>query len=312
LRNFDITIAGEINLDLILYGLPADLPLEQELLANGLEVTLGSSSAITAHNLAALGSSVGFITRVGPDQLGAIALDRLTAVGVDVARITHSAGSMTGVTVVLTHEGPRHILTYPGSMAEMSLAHLDMDYLKSARHFHLSSYFLQRALLPDISKLFQELKQAGLTISMDTNDDPADQWDDGIHKVLPYVDVLMPNERETCRLAAAEDFGDAVRTLLRNVPLLIVKRGAEGATAYTRTEQVSVKAIQVEVIDPVGAGDTFNAGFLHKWTQGKTVAECLAFGNLAAACSTTKPGGTEAFRDPAYWNSFFAAHIRQA
>ncbi len=56
--NFDITIAGEINLDLILYGLPVELPLEQELLASGLEVTLGSSSAITAHNLAALGSKI--------------------------------------------------------------------------------------------------------------------------------------------------------------------------------------------------------------------------------------------------------------
>ncbi len=72
---FDITIAGEINLDLILYGLPADLPLEQELLADGLELTLGSSSAITAHNLAALGSRVGFVTRVGTDQLGEIALE---------------------------------------------------------------------------------------------------------------------------------------------------------------------------------------------------------------------------------------------
>jgi len=94
--------------------------------------------------------------------------------------------------------------------------------------------------------------------------------------------------------------------------LLIVKRGAEGATAYTRTEQVSVKAIPVEVIDPVGAGDTFNAGFLHKLTQGRPLTEFLAYGNLAAACSTTKPGGTEAFRDPGYWKCFFATHAQRA
>ena len=67
---FDITIAGELNLDIILYGLPEDLPLEQELLASGLVVTLGSSSAITAHNLAVLGSKVGFVTRIGDDELG--------------------------------------------------------------------------------------------------------------------------------------------------------------------------------------------------------------------------------------------------
>jgi len=311
LPKFDITIAGEINLDLILYGLPAELPLEQELLANGLEVTLGSSSAITAHNLGALGSKIGFITRLGPDQLGAIALDRLRAVGVDVARITHSAESKTGLTVLLTHGGPRHILTYPGCMAEMSLAHLDLNYLKSARHFHLSSYFLHRALLPDIPGLLRELKQAGLTISLDTNDDPANRWDDGIDKVLPFVDVLMPNEREACKLGGTDDFVAAVKTLCRQVPLLVVKRGAQGATAYTKNEEVPVKAIPVDVIDPVGAGDSFNAGFLHKWVQGKPLAECIAYGNLAAACSTTKPGGTEAFRDAPYWKAFFASHARQ-
>ena len=306
--NFDITIAGEINLDLILYGLPVELPLEQELLASGLEVTLGSSSAITAHNLAALGSKVGFITRVGRDQLGEIAVDRLRAMHVDLDRITHSELSQTGLTVLLTHGGPRHILTYPGCMSEMSLAHLDIDYLKSARHFHLSSYFLHRALLPEMASLFKELKQAGLTISLDTNDDPADQWGDGIAGVLPYVDVLMPNEREACKLAGTEDFKKAVESLLKDIPLLVVKRGANGATAFTTEEEVSVKAIPVEVVDPVGAGDSFNAGFLHKWAQSKPLVECLAYGNLAAACSTTKPGGTEAFRNAPYWKAFFAAH----
>ena len=308
MSNFDITIAGEINLDLILYGLPGELPLEQEILASGLEVTLGSSSAITAHNLAALGSRIGFITRVGLDQLGAIALDRLRERGVDLGRITHSEKSQTGLTVLLTHGGPRHILTYPGSMAEMSLAHLDVEYLKSARHFHLSSYFLHRALIPQIPSLFAELKQAGLTISLDTNDDPSGQWADGIDRVLPYVDVLMPNEREACKLAGKEDFKDAVHSLLRDIPLLVVKRGAKGATAFTSKEEVSVKAIPVEVVNPVGAGDSFNAGFLHKWTREKALAECLAYGNLAAAFSTTKPGGTEAFRDANYWKAFLAAH----
>lgn len=306
--NFDITIAGEINLDLILYGLPAELPQEQELLASNLEVTLGSSSAITAHNLASLGSKVGFITRVGHDQLGKIALDRLRAMAVDLERISYSEQSQTGLTVLLTHGGPRHILTYPGCMAEMSLAHLDVGYLRSARHFHLSSYFLHRALLPDIEPLFKELKEAGLTISLDTNDDPADRWKDGIERVLPYVDVLMPNEREACKLAGSHEIKEAVERLRKEIPLLVLKRGARGASAFTREGDVSVKAIPVEVVDPVGAGDSFNAGFLHRWTQGQGLAECLAYGNLSAACSTTKPGGTEAFRNPDYWKAFFAEH----
>lgn len=305
---FDITIAGEINLDVLLYGLPAELPVEQELLASGLEITLGSSSAITAHNLAMLGSRVGFITRVGSDALGQIALERLRAAAVDLSRITCSEESKTGLTLVLHHAPTRHMFTYPGCMAEMSKSHLDLGYLKSARHFHLSSYFLHRALIPDIPDILRELKKAGLTISLDTNDDPSDRWEDRIHQALERVDVLMPNEREACRLAGADNLEAAVQHLLQQVPLIILKRGSQGATAFTSSESISVPAIAVDVVDPVGAGDSFNAGFLHQYVQGKQLSECLRYGNLAAACSTTKPGGTEAFRDRAYWQSFFAAH----
>jgi len=84
-KRFDVTIAGEINMDLILYGLPEAMPLERELLATGFGMTLGSSSAIVAHNLAALGVSVGFVTRLGDDPLGNIALERLAEKGGDIS-----------------------------------------------------------------------------------------------------------------------------------------------------------------------------------------------------------------------------------
>ena len=61
MADFDITIAGEVNLDLILYGLDEAIPLNREILASNFEMTLGSSSAILAHNLAVLGRRVGFV-----------------------------------------------------------------------------------------------------------------------------------------------------------------------------------------------------------------------------------------------------------
>ena len=305
---FDITIAGELNLDIILYGLPEELPLEQELLASGLVVTLGSSSAITAHNLSVLGTQVGFITRVGDDALGRVALDRLRAAAVDLTRITQSSTLNTGLTVVLPHTRQRRILTYAGCMAEMTVADLDLAYLASSRHFHLSSYFLHRGLVQQIPELFRSLKAAGLTISLDTNDDPADRWEDGVQEALRFVDILMPNEREACKLTHADDVEDAIRGLAKRVPVVVVKRGARGATAVFKGKTVSVPAFPVEVVDAVGAGDSFNAGFLHKYVQGADMAACLAYGNLAAACSTTRAGGTEAFRSPECWKKFFAAN----
>src|ERR1700722_3817605 len=131
MKSFDITIAGDINLDLILYGLPQVMPLERELLGTDFQITLGSSSAILAHNLAVLGTHVGFVTLVGEDPLGKIALERLGESGTDLSRVRVAKdGTATGVTLVLPHGTPRHILTYPGTMADMRLSDLDLDYLK--------------------------------------------------------------------------------------------------------------------------------------------------------------------------------------
>src|SRR6202035_4188217 len=102
---FDVTIAGELNLDLILYGLPEQLPPERELLADGMTLTLGSSSAIVAHNLAALGTRVGFQSRIGDDPLGQIAIERLAESGADTSQIRIVPGEIkTALSVILHHK----------------------------------------------------------------------------------------------------------------------------------------------------------------------------------------------------------------
>ena len=302
---FDVTIAGELNLDLIFYGLPEQLAPERELLADRMMLTLGSSSAIVGHNLAALGSRVGFQSRIGDDPLGQIALDRLRQGGVDVSHVRCVPGATTtGLTVILYHDAWRNILTYSGTIAELSWDDLDLDYLADSRHFHFSSYYLQRTLRPRVGELFRYFKSKGLTISLDTNDDPDDRWEGGLLEVLRYVDVFLPNEREACKVARTEDLEDAVKKLSKLVPLVVVKLGRNGALAQRGSERFVAKAHQVTVVDPVGAGDSFDAGFLHQYLRGADLPTCLASGNLAGALSTTRPGGTEAFRDAKHREEF--------
>ena len=302
---FDVTIAGELNLDLILYGLPEQLAPERELLADRMMLTLGSSSAIVAHNLSVLGSRVGFQSRIGDDPLGQIALERLQQGGVDVSRVRRVPGAITtGLTVILKHEAWRNILTYLGTIAELTWNDLALDYLADSRHFHLSSYYLQRGLRPRVGELFQQLKARGLTISLDTNDDPDDRWEGGLEEVLRHVDVFLPNEREACKAAGTEDLEAAVKKLSSLVPLVVVKRGRKGALAQRGAERIVVPAKEVVAVDTVGAGDSFDAGFLHEFVRGSDLAICLASGNLAGALSTTRPGGTEAFRDTAHREQF--------
>jgi sugar/nucleoside kinase (ribokinase family) len=312
LPDFDVTVVGELNLDLILYGLPEELPPERELLADRLSLTLGSSSAIFAHNLCALGSKVGFISRIGEDPLGQISIERLAAGGVDVSRVRRVSGpTTTGLTVILPRRGFRNILTYAGTMFELCYEDLDVDYLASARHFHLSSFFLHRALRARIPELFKTMKARGLTTSLDTNDDPDDAWGEDLGEVLRHVDVFLPNEREAKKVAGESDLESAVKKLAARVPVVAVKLGPDGAMAQRGNERFTSRPLSVEAVDPVGAGDSFDAGFLHQFVRGADLPTCLAYGNIAGAFSTTQPGGTEAFRDRKQLQAFLADHWKQ-
>ena len=308
---FDVTIAGELNLDLILYGLPAEIPPEREVLADRMMVTLGSSSAIVAHNLATLGNRVGFQSLVGHDELGQIALKRLAESGVDTSLVRHARASQTGLTVLLQRQKWRNILTFPGTIAELKFADLDIEYLSDTRHFHLSSYYLQSGLRAQVPELFRKLKAAGLTTSLDTNDDPEDRWDD-LRDVLRNIDIFLPNEREACKIAGTDDLGLAIKRLAEMVPLVVVKLGTKGAMARRGDETMECPPLKVDAVDPVGAGDSFNAGFLHEYLRGSDPVKCLRSGNLAGALSTTRSGGTEAFRDREHRESFLREHSYEA
>jgi sugar/nucleoside kinase (ribokinase family) len=305
----EVCVVGELNLDLILYGLPKDLVLDREHLASGLALTLGSSSAIFAHNLSVLGTQVGFVSKIGGDALGKIAAERLSAVGVDISRMKQGIGkTSTGLTVVLPYPQHRYILTYPGTMFEMQSSDIDMEYVCRARHLHLSSFFLHRALRPRILDLFRQAKSAGLTTSLDTNDDPEDKWGQDLSGVLKYVDLFFPNDREAKKIAHTADLAEALNVLAGLCKVVVVKRGSAAAICRSGDEQWSLAPPTVKMVDDIGAGDTFDAGFVHLYLLGAKLEDCLAFAHIAAAYSVTKEGGTEAFRDRNALGTFIRQH----
>jgi sugar/nucleoside kinase (ribokinase family) len=302
----EVCVVGEINCDLILYGLPNALQLERETIAEGFRLTLGSSSAIFAHNLSALGTRTGIISKIGNDPLGQVAMARLSEAGVDVSAVRKSPdATSTGVTVILAQSAGRYILTYPGTMAEFCYKDIDREYAFSARHLHLSSFFLQPALRPQVARLFREAKERGLTTSLDTNDDPEGRWAGDLLEVLPFVDVFLPNEREARAIARCDELSEALEKLATLSRIVAIKCGPRGASAREGRGEWHCPAVRVEMVDVVGAGDSFDAGFVHKFLSGAGCEECLRFANVAGAFSTTREGGTEAFRDSAAMKEFF-------
>ena len=152
------------------------------------------------------------------------------------------------------------------------------------------------------------MKAAGLTTSLDTNDDPDDRWDGELDQTLASVDVLLLNAHEAIRTARAANLEEALEKLSKRIRVLVVKSGAEGSIARRGREEYRTRPPAVETVDTVGAGDSFDAGFLHQFSRGADLERCIASGSLAGAFSTTRPGGTEAFRDRAHFEEFFRRH----
>jgi sugar/nucleoside kinase (ribokinase family) len=307
-KPLDITIVGETNLDLILYGLPEEMPVEREILASEFDMTLGGSSSILAHNLAILGTRVGFVSDVGNDAMGNIAQGYLQGSGVNLSHLRQRADAKTGVTLLLPHGKRRHILTYPGVMSELRVEDLDLAYLASARHFHLSSLFLQTGLHAGLSQLFDYLRSAGLTVSLDTNDDPTGVWRGVLDLLLDRVDILLPNEDELLQIADTATLEQALDKLALQVPLIVVKCGTRGALVQWGKQREWARPLAVEPVDTIGAGDSFNAGFLNAWLAGEDPMRAAAMGNLSGALSTLRPGGVAAHRDVSLRKQFLDMH----
>jgi sugar/nucleoside kinase (ribokinase family) len=295
----DIAVVGDLNVDLVLTGL-ADLPAYRELRqSTGMRFALGGSSGIFACNAARLGPSVGFVGKVGEDEFGAFLRRRLAAAGVDTSRLKADPSGATGICVSMSFPEDYAMVSYPGIRRSFSLADVDLDYVCSARHLHVSGYYLMPAFQPGAAELFRRAKQAGLTTSLDPDHDSSGCWDGGIRDVLPYVDFFLPNDHEALSIAHAAEIPAAADRLRSLAATTVIKRGAEGALAITRNGTISAPPFPVTPIDTTGAGDSFDAGFLAAFLRGAPLEECLRWGNACGALSTLALGGTEGFPTPA-------------
>ena len=200
----------------------------------------------------------------------------------------------TGLTVILQRDGDRAIVTHLGSIGALRREHLDLGVIGRARHVHVGSYFLLDGLRDELPGLFDELRAAGATTSLDTNDDPRGTFD--VDAMLDRCDVLLPNEAEARRITGAESTDDAAAQLARRVGTVAITT-ASGALARSGTEVVDVDAPLVEpdtIVDSIGAGDNFDAGFLYGFLHGWDLARSVHAGLDAATRSLVGRGGTGA------------------
>jgi sugar/nucleoside kinase (ribokinase family) len=288
-----VLVVGEINPDLILQGYHAFPAAGKEVLVDDFVMTLGSASAICAMGLARLGDAVAFVGKVGADPWGRFCVDTMAGAGIDVRRVVHDPALKTGVTVSITSPRDRALVSFIGAIGSLRAADVGEDAFVGARHLHVSSYFLQEGLRPGLRSLFARARAAGLTTSLDPGFDPSERWNHDLRETLAEVDLFFPNDLELRALTRTDAVPEALRRLAGGRVRTVAKLGAQGCAAIGDDgRMLQVPAYSVEPVDTTGAGDSFNAGFLHAWLARRPLEECLRWGAACGSLSTRGLGGT--------------------
>ncbi len=292
-KKYDVITAMDLCVDLLV-ALGDVLPEfhQKEQIVEDYHMELGGSCSIFASQIAKLGLRIAGIGRVGQDSLGTLVLDRLKEVGIITENIEKDPSLKTGIGVALCKEdGDRAILTYPGTIDAVEKRDITDDLLMSTRHIHVGSYYLLKKLQPYYPRILRKAKEFGVTVSLDTNWDPDESWDGGLEDILQYVDIFMPNENEIKLITRKDTVESAMEALSNVIPVVAVKLGEKGAVAYAHGKEYRASAMKVDVVDTVGAGDNFDAGFVYGYLNGMDIERCLRIGCMCGSYSTMKAGG---------------------
>lgn len=294
MRKFDVLAIGELNADVIMSGLSTMPMAGREILSKDFSLELGSSTAICACGIARLGLRTGFLGKVGNDKLGGIVIEALKDYEINVKNIIIDKDIKTGITISLSNEADRALVTYLGSIESLSITDIDLGLLKQTRHIHVGSYFLQNKLRPGLLELFKEAKILGVTTSLDSGWDDTGVWDYGIYNVLEYTDIFLPNSVEALNISKGKDINESLDILSKLCKTIVIKDGEYGARAKSGDRIVSKDGYKVQPIDTTGAGDSFNAGFIYGFLNNMDLEECLSMGNACGAISVKNIGGATA------------------
>jgi 2-dehydro-3-deoxygluconokinase len=272
-------------------------------LGGALELSVAGAEANVAIGLARLGHQVGWVGRVGADEPGELVRRTLRAEAVDVSGVMTDPARPTGLMLAERRIGDLVRVTYyrSGSAgSRLSPADILPRIGEGVRLLHLTGITaaLSETARQCVTDAAARAREAGVAVSVDVNYrarlwTPAEARD----TLLPLTgqaDIVFASADELAMLAGHDDLQVAAQEMLaRGVGQVVVKRGADGATAYADGATVSVPARPVTVADVVGAGDAFVAGYLSARLDGAAAADCLDRATVTAAFAIARNGDWE-------------------
>ena len=291
--SIEVLVAGELYVDLIMSGFDFWPEPGQEAFAREFRREIGGGAAITACGLAALGTHTGIFGIAGCDQYQWIS-SRFGERSVDTAFLKVDEGEPSGFTVAVSTPNDRAFFTYLGAnrgFASTFAAAASSRTLR-ARHVHLG-------FAPDWSTagdLLDAVHSNGCTVSVDAG--WHEDWlsDSRALPLLRNFDLFFPNEMEAARMTGETDPDRILQHFKEaGVPAVALKLGTEGAALLIHGEIYRGLPVPVAVVDTTGAGDCFDAGFLHAWTHSESPESCLRIANICGGLSCEAYGGIAGF-----------------
>ena len=291
---FDVMVAGELYVDMIMSGFEFWPQPGREAFAQAYRREIGGGAAITACGLAKLGSRTSVLAVAGYDS-GDWIIDRLKHNRVDTSRIRLDANEPTGFTVVATSPEDRAFLTYAGANRNFPAALMDAAMTKEisgARHIHLGF----APCLDTADALFDAIWESGCTVSLDAGWHQSWLKDPRAMALLAKIDIFFPNEVEAHAMTGEDDPLNALQAFAAaGIERVALKLGCRGAALLWQGDIWFATGRTVTLLDTTGAGDCFDAGFLHAWLKGEPPEICLLTGNICGANSTEGYGGLSGF-----------------
>lgn len=287
--NPTLTIIGDVCVDLAMGPIGEWPAVGTETIMDDSETRPGGSGGNSALAMQYLGGHYQLISALGSDHFGDWLPGFYTGGDCHFARVD----APTTLSVCLAHAcSERTILTTRGHLERMNIDHV-LPSLRPAEQSGdtvlLAGVFLLPKLRKAFPQLLAELSQAGYAIAIDTGW-PSGGWNDEtraeVRGWLPHCAHLLVNETEALNLAGGNDLEHAMKTLEDFLPpgaSVVVKRGREGALGSSGKITAAAQAVAVEVGDSVGAGDTFNTGYLVARLQGRNLGEALQTGCTLAS-----------------------------
>ncbi|SCZ06326.1 carbohydrate kinase family protein [Microvirga guangxiensis] len=287
LQKNKVLCLGRTYCDIIFTGLH-DMPtLGRERFAKDVTIVAGGGAYITAAHLAYLGRAAALLTRLGTDPLSQALNPELEASGIDLGLVEHSHDAGPQPTVALVKDGERAFISRRAGTSRPATLEKALS-TPGIVHLHIAEF----ATLKENPDVVAIAKDRGLTVSLDPSwDDQLIRRDSGFFETCSGVDLFLPNVEEGKALTGETSEEAILRHLQAHFPLVVLKRGEHGAMASHASTFISAEALPVDVIDTTGAGDAFNAGFLHSWLTTPDLERSLVAGIEAGARSVQSAGG---------------------